>query len=142
VPEWDQLPNINTVINGDVTVVLKLNALEANAAQNAAKREIGKLQEPITGLKEKVLLYFTQARNEPKKNVGDRAIIESICPYPLKTIFDNDNVKAKIILGTENFFRFYYIVDVAVETVDGKPMLYRIINLHDKIEKPPELEEI
>ncbi|HVN24028.1 MAG TPA: hypothetical protein VMT71_08645 [Syntrophorhabdales bacterium] len=70
--------NCHTTINGNVTVLLTLSSLEANATQNRANKEISLLREPSTGIREKVLLYWYQARNDPKSNGGDKAIIESI----------------------------------------------------------------
>lgn len=132
--------NCNTTINGDVTVYLTINSLEANAAQNTAKREIGLLKEPITGINNKVLLYWYQARNDPKSNVGDKAIIESIQSNPTKTIFNNDNIKSQMIYG-ENPFKSAYVVDVEIETIQGKPTLYKIMGVHDRIDKLPDSTE-
>jgi len=119
-------------------IQITLNSLEANAAQNTAKREIELLHEPITGTKEKVLLYWYQARNDPRSQAGDRAIIESIYRGPVKAVFMNENVKAKMLLDTPNPFTHAYVVDVSVETVRDRPALYRILNVHEVIEKPSE----
>lgn len=127
--------NIGT-LNVNAPVVISLNSLEANAAQNAAKREIELLREPVTGTKEKVLLYWYQARNDPRSKAGDRAIIESISTSPVKTVFMNEGIKAQMLFDTDNPFTHCYIVDVAVETVRGQPALYRILNVHEVIEKP------
>jgi hypothetical protein len=126
--------NIGT-LNFHAPVKVTINSLEANAAQNAAKREIGLLQEPATGIKEKVLLYWYQARNDPKSNAGDRAIIESIYPGPVK-VFVDEAIKSRLLLDADNPFTHAYVVDVAVETVKGRPALYRILNVHEVIEKP------
>ncbi|MCX5815689.1 MAG: hypothetical protein NTX75_05525 [Proteobacteria bacterium] len=129
--------NCQTIINGDVNVYLDINSLEANAAQNIAKREISLLREPIIGIKEKTLLYWYQARNDPKSQVGDKAIIESIQTNPTKTIFRNDNIKSQMIYG-ENPFKSAYIVDVQVETIQGKPVVYKILDIHERIDRSPE----
>src|SRR5258708_7552480 len=68
-------------VSGDL--VLHINSTEANAIQNAAKREIELLAEPTVGIHEKVLLYWYQARNEAKSGTVDRATIENISPKPL-----------------------------------------------------------
>lgn len=36
--------------------------------------EINLMKEPISGIKEKVLLHWYQARNDPKSKAGDKAI--------------------------------------------------------------------
>lgn len=131
-------------INGDVNitnVTINLNSTEANAIQNKAKREIELLQEPSLGIKEKELLYLYQARNDPKSKVGDKSIIETISPSPVKTTFINDALKSKMLHGTENPLKSAYIVDVEVGTIGGKPHLYTVLNVHDHIDKPPENED-
>jgi hypothetical protein len=133
--------NIGTV-NITAPVTLTLNSLEANAAQNKAKREIELLQEPVTGVKEGVVLYWYQARNDPRSQAGDKAIIESIYSGAVKAIFASEAIKAKMLLDTDNPFTHAYVVDVAVETIKGRPVVYRIQNVHEVIEKPPELPDI
>ena len=128
--------NVNTVINGDVNLIFSLSSIDANAAQNAARREIGLLQEPVSGLRRNVALYWYQAKKDLASQTGDRVIIESIYPYPVKSIFDNENVKRDMLLGVDNPFTHAYIVDVGVETVKGKPVLYKILSMHDRITPP------
>src|ERR1035438_647675 len=117
--------NIN---NPQAPITINLSSLESNAAQNAARRELEALKEPVTGMHEKVLLYWYQARNDPRSNRGDRAIIESIASGAVKAVFANESIKAKIL--SEDLFNLAYVVDVAVETIKGKPALYRILELH------------
>jgi hypothetical protein len=128
--------NVHTVINGNPTVVFNLNSVDANAAQNAAKREIGMINEPAAGLHEKVVLYWYQVKKDVVSQTGDRVIIESIYPYPVKVIFANEKVKTEMILGAENPLTAGYLVDVSVETIHGKPVLYKVLKMHERIEKP------
>ena len=127
--------NCHTTINGNVQLTINLNSLEANAAQNSAKREIDALAAPVTGVHDKVLLYWYQARNDPRSTTGDKAIIESIYPNPVKVIFDSELIKMKMLSDPENIFVHAYVVDVSVETIKGKPAIYKIINIHEKIER-------
>ncbi|MCC7300401.1 MAG: hypothetical protein IT583_04930 [Verrucomicrobia bacterium] len=121
--------------NGNVVFNLTLSSLEANAAQNVCEREIEKLKEPETGFHDKVLLYWYQARNDTKSQTGDRAIVESINPRSVKTIFATESIKAKMLLDeNENPFKSGYVVDVAVETVGGVPKLYKITELYERID--------
>jgi hypothetical protein len=132
--------NCHTTINGNVTYNLNITSLEANAVQNRAKREISLMKEPIARIKEKVLLYWYQARNDPKSKAGDKAIIENIQPSPVKVIFDSDHVKSQLIYG-ENPFLSAYIVDVEIETIKDKPVVYKVLNVHERIDRPPESKE-
>ena len=133
--------NITGTINFNAPVTLNINSLEANAAQNALQREIAALREPSTGIHEKVLLYWYQARNDPTSQKGDRSIIESVYPSSVKTVFATESVKAKMIYGEENPFKYAFVVDVAVETINGRPALYKIIAVYDKISEPLEFLE-
>lgn len=121
--------NIGT-LNGPL--FLSIDSRRANAIQNAARRELDALGEPITGKHEQVLLYWYQARGDAKSRSGDRAIIESIAPFAVKTICASEDIKAQMVLDHENPFNEAYIVDVTVETISGRPSLYRITRLHEK----------
>ena len=120
--------------------VITINSVEANAVQNGARREIELLREPVTGIREKVLLYFFQTRNDARtparKETGWRGVIESVWRHPIKVVFGNQDVKSRILSGKNNLFKEAYVVDVSVETVHGKPALYKILELHDQFEKP------
>lgn len=128
--------NCHTTINGDVNYIFNVNSVEANAIQNRAKKEMDSLKEPVVGIKEKVVLYWYQARNDPRSQVGDRAIIESIGPLPVKTIFHTDAIKAEMLYVTENPFRTAYIVDVQVDTINDKPVIYKVLHVHERFERP------
>ncbi len=120
----------NAVIN------ISVSSVEANAAQNAAKREIAALKEPEVGKHEKVLLQWYQARNDPGSNTGDRAVIESIQRPPVKMIFADDEIKTRMLATDPNPFKLAFVVDVSVDTVGGKPALYKVLHLHEWFEKP------
>jgi len=126
--------NINT-FNNSGPIVIKLDSLNANAIQNSIAREIAALQTPMTGNHEKVLLYWYQARNDIRNQNGDKAIVESIYSGPVKTIFANEDIKSKILSSSENLFTRAYIVDVSVETIQNKPAVYKIIEMHESIER-------
>jgi len=129
----DTASQYNLLNNG--ILVVNINSQEANAAQNVIARDIQALKEPLTGLHEKVLMYFFQARGDPASEVGDRVKIESIYPGPIKVIFKDESMKAQLLYGTDNLFTHAYIVDVAVETIDERPMLYRVQKIHESIER-------
>ncbi len=128
--------NISQVCNGDATVIVHLNSTDSNAAQNTARREIELLLEPITGLHKNVVLYWQQVNKDIANQTGDRVIIESIFPYPVKVIFENETALSSIILGTENPLIYGYLVDVVVETIKEKPVLYKIQKIYQRIEYP------
>ena len=79
------------------------------------------------------LLYWHQARNDARSTTGDKGIIESISDMPVKVICMKDSLKTEMILDIQNPFKEAYIVDVAVETINGKPAVYKIMAMYDKI---------
>ena len=128
--------NIHNTFNGNVSVTINMTSTEANAAQNTARREIDALMAPTNNFVESVLIYWYQARNDPKSQTGDKAIVESVQKTPVKAIFDNDALKEKMLLDADNPFNLAYIVDLVVESIEGKPVLYKIMNMHEKFSKP------
>lgn len=126
--------NIHTInIYGNVENSLNVTSLDANAIQNNAKREMENLKEPISAYQHQVVLYFSQARGDNKK--GDTGIIELISKKEVKVAFDNQALKSRMIIDAEhNIFDRAYIVDVKVQTVNDKPVLYTITEFYESIE--------
>jgi hypothetical protein len=118
---------------GNVVVNIFKDSQAANAIQNRMDRAQKSERLPQHGEHSKVLLYWHKTKNAPRKHTGDWAIIESIWPKPVKTVFQDDNDKAKI-LG-EPLYTKGYVVDVVVETIEGEPSLYRILRIHEAIER-------
>lgn len=130
--------NIHTIHNEKVELIFNLSSIDANAAQNSVKRELGLLAEPSTGIHRNVVFYWYQARNDASSQAGDKVIIESIYPFPVKAIFDSELVKSKVVWCNENPLTSGYLVDVSVETIQGKPVLYKILDIHSRIAYPPQ----
>jgi hypothetical protein len=113
-----------------------LTATDARAVRDGAEEAIGQLRIPVAGLREQVVLYWYQARNTAGTAPGDRAIIESVARHPVKTAFRAEALKARMLFKEENPFRRAYVVDVMVESVQDKPVLYTILACHDVIDLP------
>lgn len=120
--------------NNQGEIHIHLNSENANAIQNRANKELEKLKEPVIGLHKKVVLYWSQARNDNKK--GDKAIIESISDREVKVIYDSDELKYQMIHEQPHIFDIGYVVDVYVETIKDKPVAYKVINFHDTVDLP------
>lgn len=106
-----------------------INYYEACVIQNGVQREL--LQQPVAGEHHQVALIFKQARSDP--SVGTKAVIESISKNIVKTIFAEGADYNQILLGESNPLTGIYLVDVRVETVDDKPVIYKILRLHERI---------
>lgn len=92
---------------------------------------------PITGIHERVVMYWAQARNDVKSLAGDKARIESISGTAVKTIFVGDDIKVRMLYEEAHPFEKGYLVDVACETVNGRPVLYKILEFHDVVDLRP-----
>lgn len=127
--------NISTIINGGVTnnyLITNESAVQLDTRINNYKTLLSEIENNVH---HKVLMYWYQVRDEIHAQAGDKAKIESITPKPLKVIFANDDLKQKILEDSGNFFKYAYIVDVELQTMDNKPVLYKVIEIHDKIDK-------
>jgi hypothetical protein len=119
-------------VQGDLVVSLNLSSLDANAVQNNIRRELDLLAEPIAGAHDQVVMYWAQARNA-KGKAGDKARIESIYAGDVKVRFANDRLKSRMLHDQPYPFGASFVVDVAVETVGGRPVLYKVLRLHEII---------
>ena len=150
VLEKPNLENLSKLVNvvakdrGSQLIVINqenhfhLNATEARAVREGAEEAISQLRLPIAGLREKVVLYWYQARNTAGSAAGDRAMIESISRTPVKTAFRNEDIKCQMLFKEENPFKRGYVVDVMVESVNDRPVMYTILAVHDTLELPSE----
>lgn len=130
--------NIGTIdVAGDYVVNnYYINSVDANASQNAIKRQLSAMKEPVTGIHRDVVMYWAQARNDPNgSKAGDRARIESIYKGDVKVRFLSEKIKLKMLYEEPHPFSKAFVVDVAVETVNGKPALYKILEIHDILDK-------
>lgn len=123
-------------ISGNVTInnpTIILTNQDASAVWHGAKRELALLSQRKAGVHEHVVVHWYQARYDPKSRHGDRAVIESIHSGPIRTIFSNDGVKAKMLAGNRNPFKMAFFVDVVVEAIEDRPVLYRIIEVYGPV---------
>lgn len=121
-------------IHGDNFAPITINSSEANVCQNVAKRKRKEMAAPQLGdVHEDVILRWHQSRNNVL-GAGDMAIIESISNKPLRVIFQNKGMKSLLLSAEENMFNRLYLADVAVESVNGIPRIYRVLNIQ-KIEE-------
>lgn len=94
----------------------------------------------------RVLMVFERpGRSAAKagKATGERAVIEAIGPKPLGLIYASDLAQRRIkdSFRTENVFQQGFVVDVNLETRNGRPVAYRVTELHDVIDLPDDGED-
>ncbi|MBS7778515.1 hypothetical protein [Acidovorax sp. CCYZU-2555] len=123
--------NIGT-LNVTGNVYLQVPSKEANVIQNQARRIAGERKAKTSGKHEKVVLHWFQARADKDSRSGDRAKIESISSKAVKTICATESLKSRMVLSDKNPFNEAFIVDVVAETINGKVVVYKVIELHDR----------
>lgn len=125
--------NISTVVNGNVELHFHVNAVESNAMQNMFKSEIekSKLPDQIDEVKQSVLLTWFQARNDLNSKIGNKGVIEDLSEKALNITFDSEELKEKMLHSDINPFNMVYVVDVKIQTVQDKPVAYKVVKLHE-----------
>lgn len=123
--------NIGTLV-AEAGSNVTINYADANLVQNTARRYIANQKRAGSGIQSKVLMHWYQARGDSRSNVGDRAVIESITSKPIKTVCATEALKSKMVLSEVNPFQEAFLVDVVVDTVNDKPAMYKIIELHER----------
>lgn len=91
----------------------------------------------------RVLMVFTQTNvRTPQigKRTGEWVQIETISPKDLPVIYASElaeqRIKHEITEDETNVYKKGFVVDVNVETRGGRPVAYRVTNLHQVIELP------
>jgi hypothetical protein len=107
----------------------------ANVVQNAARRFLDPTVSP-QGQLEREVMYLQQICGDLKSKVGAREVIEKFSIKPVKPDFVTPEVKASIIENPENFSKMAYVVDGRVDTMEGKPTLYKITVVRDAFDRP------
>lgn len=107
--------------------------VEANAIQNSVRRLYGP-QVPALEIVRDRLLTLEQVKNVASARTGDRGVIESIWPRAVKLQFLSEAAKQQVLSLTENPFQRIFLVDVEVQSSNGRPALYRIIEVKEVID--------
>ncbi len=126
--------NLFLNVSGDVHIHHHYDSLKANAIQNSARRFIGETV-PTNEVHQDQILSLFQVRGDVSAKVGDRGIIESISPRPVKLIFASENVKRQIVDQPDNPFQKLFLVDVEAKATEGKVRLYRIFAVKDVLDR-------
>lgn len=126
--------NISGEFNNSPIVITTISSSDANQIQNIAHRMIKESKEGISGFHSKVVFYWNTIKNNSRGNSGDKGVIESISPSPVKTIFSDERIKrAMAFMENENPVLMGYVVDVDVQTIQGRPVLYNILAIHTTV---------
>lgn len=126
--------NISVSDNGQVINQFIFGSQDANVAQNNIKRLISERDTPIDHIHRKKVMTWNQAKFDSQSNTGDKAIIEDITKKAIKVIFDNAVEKKNMLASDDRFSKPWhelaYVVDVAIQTINGEPKMYTILKYY------------
>ena len=118
--------------NNNVTPVFIMDSIESNASQNKLKDELAELKtkEDQNMTHTAQLLSMFQIRDIDNKS-GNKGTIEALFEKPLNIVFESDDIKRQMLASDLNPLKTAYIVDVVIQTVNARPVAYKIVKLHD-----------
>jgi len=125
--------NFSTTVNGNVTLNFNIDSTQSNAIQNIVKRQLNILKQPESenDIYEKVVFTWFQARSNIKSKIGNKGLIENLNKKALNVIIENDKIKEEMLHSDNNPLKTAFVVDAKIENINGKPAVYRILNLHE-----------
>jgi hypothetical protein len=95
------------------------------------------------GTYERVLMVFTRSDVRTTalgKRSGELVVIDEISPRSMAIIYASDlaeqQIKYEIAEAEDNVFKKGFVVDVTLQERSGRPVAYRITNLHQVIDLP------
>nr|WP_064245335.1 hypothetical protein [Rhizobium leguminosarum]OAP96880.1 hypothetical protein A4U53_11890 [Rhizobium leguminosarum] len=126
--------NMNVMEGGIVHVHnhFQIGGMEANALQNGVSRFLGP-QLPSSQFLTDQLMVLEQVKNAAAAKSGDRGIIESVHPKPVKLQFSTEEAKRRVLDIHENPFDCVFQVNVEVRSAGGKPAMYRVLEVTEVI---------
>lgn len=111
------------------------NHIEGNGIQNQSDNAL-KERKALSNegdIYRKQLMTIYQVRKDGADR-GNKGVIDAISDRKLGLVFDSDTLEDDILRSAQNPMLKGYIVDVIVQTVQGKPAAYKIMALHDVID--------
>lgn len=111
------------------------NHIEGNGIQNQSDNAL-KERKALSNegdIYRKQLMTIYQVRKDGADR-GNKGVIDAISDRKLGLVFDSDTLEDDILRSAQNPMLKGCIVDVIVQTVQGKPAAYKIMALHDVID--------
>jgi hypothetical protein len=127
----------------NVRVGFQFSTTEAREAEKQIKAHKEELEAASDADYSRVMMRFVRPSIEhvsSHKRTGERAVIEAIHPKPLAVLYASDMARERIQFelkeGEANPFNLLFDVDVNVEISRGRPVAYRVTNIHDVTDAP------
>lgn len=128
-----------------VEATVEFNTSQAQQAIKEIESHKKELDKISAADYERVVMTFKRSdvgNADVGKRSGKRVIIEEISKKDLALIYEanlaEQRIKDQMRNTEENIYHKGFVVDVNVEMRGGKPVAYRITNLHQIIDLPPE----
>jgi hypothetical protein len=130
----DNGSKITINVQGDVNAPITVNALQANAVQNGAKRYLDSIKAPECERYEKVILYWATVQNQNGVTVaaGEKARVDKISDRAVKVVFDSRELRDEMIHSATNPLHEAFVVDLEVQTVRDKIATYKVLQMHER----------
>lgn len=110
---------------------------EGNGMKNQTVVEMERMKEKGEDemIHKRVLMTIYQVRNDSDTNKGNKAIIDDIFKgKKVPVVFETDELKNKILYSEINPTTKAFQIDAKVQTVNEKPIAYKVMALHDIID--------
>lgn len=121
---------------------------EARAAEREIAQHRLELEKKSADQHDRVLMRFVRSSIQTAKagkRSGELVIIGAISDRPLPIVYASElaekRIKHEIKEADENVFKKAFEVSVSVETVNGKPAAYRIVEVYDVIDLPDDVAD-
>lgn len=120
-------------VENNITQNFYMDGIKANAVRTECERQISMVEQSEAERLEGVVLHWKQAAEENRSLSIDKGIIEEVDPHKKVTLICGEALKREMVSANEkNPFNMFFIVDVEVKRVSGKPVAYLIRNIQDK----------
>lgn len=132
--------------NGQQRVAFAFNTDEARQAEASILEHRAELDSTVAADYSRVLLRFVRPSAEagkPGRKGGERAVIDKLSPSARPVLYASDlaeqRMKHELIAAQGNVFKLLFDVDVNVEqSVQGKPLAYRVTAVHAVLDETDE----
>lgn len=127
---------INKGNKGNIFHNCTFNFQEGNSAQNQLEKVIESIKsiQPITDMYSRQLMTIYQMRSDMDTDKGNKAVIDAISKNKMAVVFETDELKEMILHSDSNPTKKAFLVDVVLQTVNGKIAAYKVMALHDVID--------
>lgn len=126
-----------------IRVAFHFDTKDAAKARDVIGERKKELDRKTGGTHERVLMFFTRSDvNDATmgRPSGERVTIEAISPQSLPLMYASELAEARIKheIRETRIYKKGFVVDVAVQTRDGKAVAYAVTNLHQVIDMDDE----